>query len=281
MSARVAVHHSERRLPEPPRWVIHLSHVQPVRLVVFVHGFGGSAVRTWRRFPESGRERAWWREADMLFAGYDSKRDTITGAAHRLRKALPRFYPTVDADLLTIGGVAVREPVPEPYRELVLVGHSLGGVVVRRALTQAAERWLAEGKPQAGRPPLLDAQVRFFSPASGGFRAAGRLGMMRAAPMWPAIEMILRRSSAYSDLQPASELLQNLRTRTERLAADPDLAALRAHIAWANPEDVVLSERYETDHPDDSIDRTDHSSVCKPRRGYEAPWEFVETGLVP
>jgi hypothetical protein len=94
------------------------------------------------------------------------------------------------------------------------------------------------------------------------------------------MEMYLRRSSAFADLQPQSKILEATRRRTEKLVNDDqeEYGALRARIVWANPDDVVVTERYDTDHPDDSIDGTSHSSVCKPNEGYPLPWEFVETG---
>jgi hypothetical protein len=126
---------------------------------------------------------------------------------------------------------------------------------------------------------LLEAQVRLFSPASAGFRAAGFLGLVRATPLWHAVHMYLARSSAYADLQPGSPVLTNLRERTEGLAGEPEFQALRSRTLWANPENVVLAERYETDFPDEFSHGKDHASVCKPNDRYESPWTFVERGF--
>jgi triacylglycerol esterase/lipase EstA (alpha/beta hydrolase family) len=125
--------HSPRYLRDPGGWVLYLSHKQPKRLVVFVHGFGGKAVSTWQRFPDGGSKKQWWREADLLFVRYNSKRDNITGTAHRVARELGRFYPQLPNDLLEVDGVGVRASAESRYNELVVVGHSLGGVVVRRA----------------------------------------------------------------------------------------------------------------------------------------------------
>jgi len=270
------------RAPHPEGWVAYFSHERAERLVVFVHGFRGQAVSTWYQFPESGDRNDWWRASDFLFVGYDSARDTIVGVATRVSKHLSRFYPHVPTDLLEVGGVRVRPAGTEPYRELLLVGHSLGGVVLRRALCDLAQSWIEhrETDPEALRPALLDATLRLFSPASAGFRSAGWLGLLQASAFWSALNMYLRRSSAYTDLQPRSDLLANTRQRTERLVSDhrQELAALRASILWANPDDVVLAERYDTDHVDDSVDGTSHITVCKPSNAYEMPWPFVEHG---
>jgi pimeloyl-ACP methyl ester carboxylesterase len=186
-------------------------------------------------------------------------------------------------DLLQVDDVCVRPLSTEPYDELLLVGHSLGGLVLRRALSDLAQNWI-EGQDsdrEARRPALLDAKLRLFSPASAGFRSAGWLGLLQASAFWPALNMYLRRSSAYTDLQPKSEVLTNTRQRTERLVSNHrrELTALQASILWANPDDVVLAERYDSDPVDDSADGASHTTVCKPSDTYETPWPFVEHGV--
>jgi pimeloyl-ACP methyl ester carboxylesterase len=132
--------HSSFRLSSPTGWVIYLAHEQPCRLVVFVHGFRGGAVRTWGEFDESGPTGTWWAQSDLLFVSYDSVRENITGVATRLRRELPGFFPE-PADRLIETCSSVRE-ISRPYDELILVGHSLGGLIVRRALADCAQQWL-------------------------------------------------------------------------------------------------------------------------------------------
>jgi pimeloyl-ACP methyl ester carboxylesterase len=273
--------HSELRLLDRGNWVLFLAHQPPERLVVFVHGFRGGPVASWRQFQLGGQRSNWWRATDLLFVGYASERDTILGVSNRLRQALPDFYPYLPDELVEPSrGPAVR-PTHGKYEELVLVGHSLGGVVVRRLLCDAAEEWLGELEtdPSTPRPPILDASLALFSPASAGFRPGGSLGMLRALPLWTYINVYLRRSTAYSDLQPSSVFLRETRRRTEAALAgnrSAELKGLRANILWANPDDVVLTERYSSDRPDRSADNTTHRSVCKPDAAYDLPWDFVE-----
>jgi pimeloyl-ACP methyl ester carboxylesterase len=274
--------HSAIPVPSLPGSFLYVSHHVAVRrLVVFVHGFMGKAIRTWRAFP-AVPDREWWHESDMLFFSYRSTKDTITGVAARLRRVLPAFYPLPNPRLVSLGGVAPRDDTTSPYVELVLVAHSLGGVIVRRALCDAAEDWNDQRMlGNVPKPFLLDAKLRLFSPASAGFRAAGFLGMMRATSKWDAIEMFVRRAPAYSDLQPGSKTLVTTQRRTEALARDPDFGAQRARILWASPDNVVASERYDTDYVDLTSDGHSHSTVCKPSYPeYEAPWTFVELGEI-
>jgi pimeloyl-ACP methyl ester carboxylesterase len=275
--------HTRLDLSTPQGWVLFLAHHVPRRLVIFVHGFQGGAVRSWRDFPMVDQAEDWWQESDLLFVSYPSERENLTASASRLRRVLPDFYPHLPDGTLQISGFSVRPAQAGGYEELILVGHSLGGVVVRRALCDAAEDWLwrrAKGQG-ADRPTILDAKVRMFSPASAGFRPSGRLGLVRATPFWVVANAYLRRSSAFTDLQPASPVLRETRTRTEALLQGPhgdELGALGAEIVWANPDDVVLSERYTTDRPAVAADGTDHGSVCKPNQGYVLPWAFVKDG---
>lgn len=269
--------HSELRLSDPEGWVLRLAHRQPRRLVVFVHGFGGAAVSTWQRFPEVAGSREWWTRADMLFVAYNSKRDNITGAATRLRERLSALFPALPPELLNIDGVRVREEAVDAYAELVLVGHSLGGLIVRRALCDMASSWKDAGFAEPKPAVLAAARVSLFSPASAGFRPAGMAGMAHATPLWWVVNIRLRRSSAFTDMTPGSEVLTSTRRRTEDLARTrADLVALRPQILWANPDDIVITERYDTDPVDHAVDGQTHRSVCKPSASYQRPVLFVE-----
>ncbi|MHA7209549.1 alpha/beta fold hydrolase [Arthrobacter sp. MDT1-65] len=271
--------HSAFLVADVHPWVLYVSHRRARRLIVFVHGFRGHAVTTWTEFGRSGRVSTWWMESDMLFVGYASTRDNITSVADRLNTELPRFYPRPFPPAMNVGGVAAREDVQLPYEELILVGHSLGGLIIRCALAQAAQDWLY-ALNRSDEPPhvILTAQTRLFSPASAGFRPAGFLAVVKGAGVWPAIELFLRMSSAYTDLQPGSSLIADTRRRTERLFERTKLSALQARTLWANPDEVVLAEIYETDSFRASVDGQSHGTVCKPRSGYRRPWYFVEKG---
>lgn len=219
-------------------------------------------------------------DSDLLFVGYDSKRDGIKGVADRLRRNLPRFYPAPYQQAMSFNGdVSVRSDIHSPYTELIVVGHSLGGLIIRHALVDEADEWIKLGRTYP-KPLLLDSAIRLFSPASAGFRGAGILGAARASGFWPALEMYLRRSSAYTDMQPGSTMLMDTRARTERLVhEEPDTGALVASILWASPDQVVIEGKYDSDVISRSAEGQSHKSVCKPNVDYPAPWEFVERGV--
>lgn len=257
-----------------PLSTFYVSHSDDIvrRLIVFVHGFNGRAVSTWADFPTSGANSDWWRTSDLLFFGYDSLREDISGVAYRLRTRIEGYFPRPRIEVMEVEGTTARTNTYSPYEELILVGHSLGGLILRRAICDAAIRLTQEGEPSV----LTGGKLCLFSPAIAGFRAAGFLGSMRATSVWKALEIFLRRSSAYSDLQEGSQIINSTRKRTTTLARQrSDLTALRASIVWANPDNVVLSERYSTDYVDGAWDGTTHTTVCKPKRHFEKPRLFV------
>ncbi|MFD6516978.1 hypothetical protein [Rhodococcus sp. NPDC060176] len=283
------MHHSLVALEKYKGWTFYASsHTGKVkRLVVFVHGFGGKAITTWQNFPVSG-ERNWWLEADMLFIGYKSRTENPKGVADRIRGSIGDFFPKPNEAALNTRNGQLRTDITTEYEELFLVAHSLGGLIVRRALVDAAEKWEEDDFSPAKKPPILSAETRMFSPASAGFRAAGTLGAIKAVDsLWGAIEVLLLRAPAYHDLQPGSEFLDTTKARTEKYVKKRGCEALKARIVWANPDNVVVTDRYDTDYVDESIDETSHTKVCKPRaaeptsggdQAFEAPWIFIETG---
>jgi hypothetical protein len=276
--------HTNRPLDGPGTWALHLTSSQPKRIVVFVHGFKGKAIKSWVEFPTAGNTRDWWRESDMLFVGYRSTSEPISTISNRLRHRLPEVFPYLPDRYLQSADCRVRDPVDHPYQELVIAGHSLGGVIVRRALADIASLWEKEHleNPQTPVPALLQAQQRLFSPASGGVRIAGWLALLKGPDRWWAAELILSASPAYQELEQGSRMLEDTKRLTERLHREHrgDLAALAARIAWAQHENIVQPEQYESDAYFDTIEGTSHRSVCKPGAKQEAPYVFVETGRI-
>jgi hypothetical protein len=283
MSNSDPVHHSPIQIANPggrAKWTLYASRTDTVRLVVFVHGFAGKTVKTWNEFALSGDGSDWWRESDMLFIGYESLKERPAETAAWIRYRLGDFYPMLPDEILQAGDVRVRAPSERPCQELFLVGHSLGGFVLRLVMLQQARASLQAGTAAGpGRAPLLDATVRLFSPASAGFQPAGMLAIMTCVLSFGMVA--LEGAPAFTALKRDSELLRRTRDETEALVRSHGAAfgSLRAHILWARPEKVVERDGYRTDFEADSLlPRRDHTEVCKPSAAYEHPRRFVETG---
>src|SRR5213594_325579 len=76
------------------------SSAEPVRAVVFVHGWGGSPVSTWSRFQEvvdkinDNEVLSWWYDADLYFYSYASRRFSIAEHGEAFLRFLDRVFPS-------------------------------------------------------------------------------------------------------------------------------------------------------------------------------------------
>lgn len=222
--------------------------------VIFIHGYSGSPVKTWIAFPEllSGFEP--FTNLDLIFCGYDSVAEHTESCADRVK--------TILKELLTTSAAARRpSSIPRhgdaPYVRVLIVAHSMGAVVARRALI------LGDQDNQA-----WTRQVRmvFFAPAHHGARLdladsffSGLLGKI-----W---EIGKFHSPAIDQLRPGSSYLKDLaldvRKALDQAPKPSHLVALK--VIHARRETVLCfpEKRLGEDPPNRLIDGT-HVTVCKP-----------------
>jgi hypothetical protein len=173
------------------------------------------------------------------------------------------------------------------YRELVLVGHSEGGLLLRKAVLEAAQReptlqaFLEENRDRNAAPPLpsgmLMARMRLFAPALGGEMLTGLWGI---AASLPVISNVLVSSAAKRGMSPSSAAVTEARRQTDRYAANVLFDCFRAHILWAEHDLFIIGEKYERDKQSLNFPTgTTHASICKPTPKYLLPLGFVELGV--
>jgi pimeloyl-ACP methyl ester carboxylesterase len=270
-------------------WPMPLSHrifkyaqfavVPAKRLIVFVHGYRGSARHTWGEFATNPPSDKWWRESDLIFAEYNWYSSSVPSLADDLLRAIEEHFPTVPGGWSTHKGSGPRRNSVAKYSELVLVGHSLGGLVIRYAIATAIQK--ANPTLKSGiapvEHPILKATVRLFSPAISGTRI-GEKGERTDVPVLASLlHMALAPSVAYKDLKRGSPSVAFARDVTVRLA--PSTAGpLLASILWASPDRVVFDTPYITDLVVNHWRDRTHSSVCKPGNDYPVPYQLVRWG---
>ncbi|HRD89875.1 MAG TPA: alpha/beta fold hydrolase [Accumulibacter sp.] len=127
--------------------------------IVFIHGFGGDWAATWKSFPKYLVDERSLSDWDVHSLGYDS----------HLRVDVIKLW-SADPDLQELADKLVTDATAgelRDYGSLALVAHSMGGLVVQRALLDSQE--------------LLDrvSHVFLFGTPSGGLIKASLVRLLK------------------------------------------------------------------------------------------------------
>jgi pimeloyl-ACP methyl ester carboxylesterase len=290
MAQRIA--HTYLTLPQPDKCFVLLSNAAEAdvkRAVIFIHGFNGSARGTWTDFlslvDDPAASSNWWEPADLFFFHYqwDSVFRQLTNNTLKIYKFIENIFPKPEI----IGRAHAYRSENFEYEELILVGHSEGGLLLRRVIVEAAERdtailnFMRNAKYQKQSQPtpqgMLKAKVRLFAPALGGDMQSGLMGVLASLPV---VSNALSSSAAKKGMDQGSPSVTEARRRTDRYAEDIWFDCFRAHIIWAEKDSIINSEKYTEDkHCHNFPTGSDHTSVCKPTLTYTLPLDFVEEGV--
>ena len=260
------------------------THPETTRAVIFVHGFMGDPVETWIDFHsqvDKWRNNDWWERSDLFFFRYLSvKRSTAVTADH-LFKWIKRIYPDPDPAWFRLDTSDVPSElydaeydihvrVPSRYTELILVGHSEGGLILRRVV-------INDIKDRKNGQALKDAKLRLFAPALFGAMPTGSFGLvLQSRSLGNLAHMWLHWGAAYQEMKQDSKILESIRDDTEKFAEEyPSISSLRALILWGENENIVQQGEYRWDIRWDCLPDHDHVSICKPRDDFLTPLEFV------
>jgi len=222
--------------------------------ILFVHGFGGRAVATWGEFPELAVADERFDRADLFFLGYDSRSRSAS-----INVAL--LYQVVRAVAEDPSGVleAVRGPTrPEnfAYERIILVGHSLGGALVRDVAMYAKSenrRWADSLRLVLFAPAHTGANILLL--ASVGFGFLRWLGPAKAGVL--ALFPVLR------DLERGSPFLERLVEKAKGIGSHPTTKA--QIVVHASDDRIVFHDAFFKDPPTLPYAKCDHISCCKPR----------------
>lgn len=109
----------------------------PTGLVLFAHGFGGAGVDTWKEFPALLETDPDLADFDVCFWGYDTSLDP---------NLLKKFFWSDNPDIDTLGrGLrTVVDNLERRYKRIVLVAHSMGGLVVQLFLLHEIQQKRSE-----------------------------------------------------------------------------------------------------------------------------------------
>ena len=282
-------HHLYRVLPTNTEgrqtYALLSTHPRTETAIIFVHGFAGDSVETWVDFQgrvDLWNRDDWWEKADLFFFSYPSVKRSTAVSADRLLKWIRRIFPHPDPHWFELDTADIPQefyeleyrisvrPEPFSYKKLVLVGHSEGGIILRRMMINMV-------KSEQDRELLRNASLRLFAPALFGAMPTGIFGtLLQSAFLGGFARMWLHHGAAYQEMKQNSKILDAIKEETERFARDDPLnTALRALILWGEDENIVQQGEYECDIRWDCLEKHDHVSICKPTDSFEIPLEFV------
>lgn len=243
------------------------------KAILFIHGFSGDAIRTWSQFDVLLPGRPVCTSHDVLFYGYDGLRADMHASASIFRFFLCRFLEGTPTFLMNNLPPSAQRPDDFGYDELVIVAHSLGAVIARRALldaTRSKADWVKRTR------------LILYAPAHKGARVMDLA--VEVASSFPFLRWFAigarYKSPLLDQLKPGSRELKKLLNDTEAATengVNSHLVAKRVIIA--EREMIVYNETFGKDPPPETIPDTTHTTVCKPTRGFLQPLTFLETCL--
>jgi hypothetical protein len=261
-----------------------LCHATADTAIIFVHGFNGKPTSTWRDFhglvDEYSSDHEWWGTSDMFFYSYESLHTPIRKNAQKLTEFVEGVWRGVKSrEINTSRG---------NYKDLILVGHSEGGVVIRRMILdrfEAHSEAIRQTEPvdrHAYRDAmkvvlesdfLMRAYLRLFAPACMGTNFSSWAGFLTSLPL--LVGSIAASSLVRNELLPTSTVLNNLKLGTEEAHSEfPKIRSLFTSPLFGVPDHIVTSDSY---RGEELLleEGWSHTSICKPTHKYKRPLEFV------
>lgn len=244
---------------------------QPRRLIFFVHGFGGDNAKTWLNFPALMLDDPRHARDDLIFLGYESRRQAAKASGGLLFQRSNEFLSHPDRFKDSIGRPRSRD---FSYEKIVLVGHSLGGAVIRHMILEALARecqWLDQ------------TALIFFAPATAGARVERLVSLavgVNPGTFLPFLHLAFRlKWPVIDDLTIGSPFLMEISQRTQRAIQDGHRTAQSRETFFGTRENIIdlASADLPFDRPYTYLEHYSHVDVCKPVNKRDEPYvRFAE-----
>jgi pimeloyl-ACP methyl ester carboxylesterase len=265
------------------------------KLVVFVHGFNGDALATWGNFW------TFWPKTlggwDLAFFGYPAfklsrsprkliSQPTFTIDSHA--DTLNKFLRAMDDSPSCMINEGIR-PLIEldsnyerehnfQYSQIVLVAHSMGAVVCRRAsILFKNQAWVTKSR------------LALFAPAHKGATPLILLNGLTNIRSGPLIAAALKyRVPELKKLEENGPYLKELEKDTKTAIKKGQQGPFIADpLIWSVPENYVVNDFFADDSKNsqsgaEPVPNKPHSEVCKPKRypnEYMLPIERIKALL--
>ena len=256
------------------------AHNPKGKALVFVHGFAGQALATWSGFPSrlcGAPECEGW---DIFFFGYDGRHTEAASSATLLGRLLDAMTSS-PTNVFNESGVSLKtsRAHPRTYGRIVLVAHSLGAVVSRRAMLDGYARkplaeWARNVELFLFAPAHLGAHIALLVREIFGPLAGGLVAIAQALKKYRFLRDLDATLGKAGSLERFHTLLHDTYKDTSPNAAN--LSAIG--LVWKLNDTIVTNDRLP---PDPAIDPKNvladctHSTVCKPTDSFEQPFSLL------
>lgn len=242
-------------------------------LLLFVHGWSGNAITTWEEFLSLSPPE--WFEHDFVCYGYNSLQCQAKSQADELLYFFRTFLPNpshwINKSMSHLFERFSQYARPEfQYARIVIIAHSLGAVIARRAclearsLSPSQNAWL----------PLT--RLACFAPAHNGS------WLPRLGNIVPAVVAGISLAAVPSivSLGEKSQTIMNLNKEVREILSTPQhCPPLKASaIVFGTRENIVIDEKFPGDprSHDPPYPYVNHVNVCKPKPDWEDPIDLVQ-----
>ncbi len=253
-------HFIGRRIGRGLGTTAHWSKALPDHLIVFIHGFTGTAEGTWFDVASELRDDVAFKHTDVLFIGYDSTKSRALISA-RLIGGILREFITSPGDQANKHLYFIKRRPDFRYKRVLIVCHSLGAALMRRIAVDLAQRQSQE---------FDDIEIVLFAPAHKGASlhtlsediiSRGFGGSLLA---WFR-NLFNFRKQVLLDLSPGSEFVAALEADTNtEIARRGRLSLLVAKSTFFGVyENVVEVADFAQDPIFETLENEDHTTLVK------------------
>jgi hypothetical protein len=207
--------------------------------------------------------------ADIVFYGYDGLYTQANSSGISFFDFLFEFLAAPENLINGTLPSSSKSRLSFQYTNIIIVAHSLGAVVTRRALLHANHK----AKTEAALPWLDTIKMVFFAPAHSGAYAAGVAQSFLSSQGWflgnVLGHFIQYKSPLLTDLTPESpsikDLIQDTTKAIESRKGQPKDHLIAKVVIWAEIDKVVRNANFCDDPPPAQLKGKNHMQVCKPR----------------
>jgi hypothetical protein len=271
---KVSLYHTEAiDLAEKHKLTAFFGTGHTNQLVVFIHGYGGNAITTWKMFFTLLRSDPFFYDKDIIYYGYKSKEYQAADHAGDFYEFLNDHALSSEETSFCSMALEERNFEKRSYEKVTIVAHSLGAIVTREALKTAFDNkceWLSKVQMMLFAPAHLGANILPLIFETLDISSVTRLIGLHFKYTTPVL----------NDLEKGSEILLKIMKETRKLLQEKKGTFTKAKcVVHAKGDRVVQNLKFNEDSDAKRIEGKTHKKVCKPSIEYEEPIEFLKAIL--